>query len=228
MKRMIIFMILLFPVVVMSDETYQGLWVGQVELDQVTEISSNTVQPVKHVFDMTLLLHVDKNNVVRLLRHVTMMQKREIIDENEIVRRVLITDDTLLPEYEGIVRRDGKLSGIRLGTLAYGFSSDSDTTQKIMEGTMGQTISCELIMNHNHPTNPFKHLYHPDHKQGKDITRLIELTFSNVNHNNPDDEKFALAGQYKEEIIGLLKHTLSIVGSFNLQHVSNVGTLNDQ
>jgi len=142
MKRMIIFMILLFPVVVMSDETYQGLWVGQVELDQVTEISSNTVQPVKHVFDMTLLLHVDKNNVVRLLRHVTMMQKREIIDENEIVRRVLITDDTLLPEYEGIVRRDGKLSGIRLGTLAYGFSSDSDTTQKIMEGTMGQTISC--------------------------------------------------------------------------------------
>ncbi|MBF0451507.1 MAG: hypothetical protein HQK75_12450 [Candidatus Magnetomorum sp.] len=229
MKHFIIFIILLFPVVVMAEETCQGLWSGQIELDQVTEISNNTVQPVKHAFDMTILLHVDKNNVVRLLRHVTMMQKTEMIDGNETVRRVLITDDSLLPEYDGIVRRDGKLTGIRLGTLAFGFSSDTDTTQTIMAGTMaeGQQISCTLFMDKNHPTNPFKHLYHPDHKQGKDITRRIELTFLNVPNNDPDDEKFALAGQYKEEITGLHKNKLSIAGSFKIQRVSDVDTLND-
>jgi len=228
MKHIIICIFLLFPVVVIADESCHGLWTGQIELDQVTEISSNTLKPVKHPFDMTILLHVDKNNVVRLLRHVTMMQKTEMIDGNETIRRVLITDDSLLPEYEGIVRRDGKLTGIRLGTLAFGFSSYTDTTQNVMQGTMGQSISCNLHMDKNHPTNPFKHLYHPDHKQGKEIYRLIELTFSDANHNNPDDEKFVLTGHYKEDIIGLLKNTISIAGSFNIQLVSDVDTLNDQ
>jgi hypothetical protein len=65
-------------------------------------------------------------------------------------------------------------------------------------------------------------------KQGKEIYRLIELTFSDANHNNPDDEKFVLTGHYKEDIIGLLKNTISIAGSFNIQLVSDVDTLNDQ
>ena len=221
MKHITIFMMLLLPIVVMAEETYQGLWTGQIELDQVTEISSNTVKPVKHPFDMKIILHVDNNNVVRLLRHVTIMQKR---DGNETVQRVLITDDSLLPNYEGIVRRDGKLAGIRLGTVAFGFSSETDTTQKAMEGIMGQSLACVLIMDKNHPTNPFKHLYHPDHKEGKGITRRVELQFL----NNDPDEKSVLIGHYKEEIIGLLKATVSIAGSFKIQRVSDVGTLNDQ
>jgi len=224
--------ILLFPIVVMADENRYGLWVGQIELDQVTEITSGTIQPVKHVFDMKLLLHVDKDNVVRLLRHVTIMQKTEIIDEEETVRRALITDDSLIPDYEGIVRRDGKLAGIRLGSLAFGFSSESDTSQTTMEGAIaeGQQISCTLTMNEDHPTNPFKHLYHPDHKKGKKISRNIKLTFNNKPDNNntdPDDEKYALDGIYEEKITGLHKQPISIAGSFNIQHVSVVDILND-
>jgi len=123
----VIFVIVLFPALVLAG-TYQGLWIGQIELDKVNEVASktdtNTLQPVKHVFDMTLLLHVDQAGMVRLLKNVTMMQKKEEVDGENIVRRVLITNDSLLPEYDGIVRRDGKLIGIRLGSLSYDFPTD--------------------------------------------------------------------------------------------------------
>jgi len=70
-----------------------------------------------------------------------------------------------------------------------------------MEGAIaeGQQISCTLTMNEDHPTNPFKHLYHPDHKKGKKNSRNIKLTFNNKPDNNntdPDDEKYALDGVF--------------------------------
>ena len=220
----------LFPALVMAG-TYQGLWIGQIELDKVNEVASkidnNTLQPVKHVFDMTLLLHVDHSGVVRLLKNVTMMQKREEFDGENIARRVLITNDSLLPEYDGIVRRDGKFIGIRLGTAAYDFPTDQ--TEMPLSGSLapGNTLECIIVMDKNHPTNPFRHLYHPDHQQGKDITRQIQLTISAIQDNNdPDDNQFSLSGTYQESISGLHKIPIKIAGSFNIQRISEVDVLN--
>ncbi|ETR69078.1 MAG: hypothetical protein OMM_04169 [Candidatus Magnetoglobus multicellularis str. Araruama] len=293
MKHIIIFFILLFPIVALAGEGYQGLWIGQIELTDVSEITDYTTpKPVKHVFDMTILLHVDNNNDVNLLRHVTVMKKKERkfatingdpipadielpefppigVDldtssgelgeffsnsENdnytigEFYTPVLITNDSLLPEYEGVVKRNGKLIGIRFGTVAYGFDPYTTTTTDItknppetteiiervikkMDGkiTIGQEITCKLIISENHSTNPFKHLYHPDHKKGKKITRTIRLFFSEDQKNNdPDDEKFTLTGIYKEEMIGLHKNPINIAGKFNIQQISDVNKLNDR
>jgi len=228
---MISLLVILFPFMA-SAETYQGLWIGQVELNEVNDTTSTTstevLQPVKHVFDMTVLLHVHENGSVSLLKEVTMMQKTIQQDGEDIVQRVLITDDSLLPEYDGIIRRDGKLVGIRLGSLAYDFPIDQ--TQITLSGSfgVGNSLETTIVMDENHPTNPFRHLYHPDHHQGKRITRQIQFSFdSNQDNSNPDDAKFSLIGVYSESISGLHKIPLKIGGPFKIQRISEVGKLNN-
>ncbi|MEC7225203.1 MAG: hypothetical protein VXW02_13085, partial [Verrucomicrobiota bacterium] len=78
----------------------------------------------------------------------------------------------------------------------------------------------------SHPTNPFRHRRNPDHTTGRDITRKIELTsLSKVNDK--------LTGVYDEEISGLHKLLgpnknigLKVRGSFELNRVSKIATLN--
>ncbi|KPA14782.1 conserved hypothetical protein, secreted [Candidatus Magnetomorum sp. HK-1] len=228
---MISLLTITFPLMA-SAETYQGLWIGQVELNKVNDTTSTTstevLQPVKHVFDMTVLLHVHENGAVSLLKEVTMMQKSIQQDGEDMVQRVLITDDSLLPEYNGIIRRDGKLVGIRLGSLAYDFPIDQ--TQVSLSGAFGAGNSLEttIVMDEDHPTNPFKHLYHPDHQQGRKITRQIHFSFdSNQDNSNPDDAKFSLIGVYSESISGLHKIPLKISGPFKIHRISEVGKLNE-
>jgi len=215
-----------------SAGTYQGLWVGQVELNQVNNATSQTntgtLEPVKHVFDITVLLHVHENGTVSLLKEVTMMQKPIQQDSQDMVQRVLITDDSLLPEYDGIVRRDGKLVGIRLGSLAYDFPIGQNQVTLTGSLSPGQTLECTIVMDENHPTNPFKHLYHPDHQQGRKVTRQIQFTVdSEQNSDNPDDASFTLVGEYLESISGLHKIPLKISGPFEIHRISEVGKLNE-
>ena len=149
-------------------------------------------------------------------------------EAQDMVQRVLITDDSLLPEYNGIIRRDGKLVGIRLGSLAYDFPIGQN--QVALTGSMGadQMLECTIVMDEDHPTNPFKHLYHPDHQQGRKISRQIQFTFdSNQESSNPDDAKFSLIGNYSESISGLHKIPLKISGPFNIHRISEVGKLNE-
>jgi len=231
LSKIFCLLIIIFPQIA-SSETYKGLWIGQVELNEVNNTTSTTnteeLQPVKHVFDITVLLHVHENGSVSLLKEVTMMQKIIQQDGQDISQRVLITDDSLLHEYEGIIRRDGKLVGIRLGSLAYDFPIEQN--QVPLSGNLGpgQTAKCTIVMDEDHPTNPFKHLYHPDHQQGRKITRQIQFSFdSSQNSDNPDDASFSLTGVYSESISGLHKIPLKISGPFNIHRISEVGKLNE-
>ena len=228
--NLIFLVIVLFPALVMAGN-YHGLWIGQVELDKVNEVASDTdtdtLQPVEHIFDMTILLHVDQSGVVRLLKNVTMMKETEEVDGEDVDRRVLITDDSLLSEYEGIVRRDGKLIGIRLGSLAYDFPTDQTEMQLTGNLAPGSTLECTIVIDEDHPTNPFRHLYHPDHKQGKEITRQIKISISATQENtDPDDDQFSLSGTYQESISGLHKIPIKIAGNFSIHRISEVDVLN--
>ncbi|ETR65570.1 MAG: hypothetical protein OMM_05999 [Candidatus Magnetoglobus multicellularis str. Araruama] len=165
---------------------------------------------------------------VRLLKEVTMMQKSIQQDGQDLAQRVLITDDSLLPEYDGIIRRDGKLVGVRLGSLAYDFPVGQ--TEVSLSGTLsaGQTLECTIVMDEDHPTNPFRHLYHPDHKEGRKVTRHIQFSIdSTQTSNNPDDAAFSLTGVYTDTISGLHKIALKHSGPFKIQRISEVGKLNE-
>ena len=215
-----------------------GLWIGQIEITAVSEVgygSTDTETPydVANPFDMTLLLHVDDREAVRLLRHVTLMQRRFTVENEdgtteERVRRVLITDDDRLYDYEGVVRRDGKLVGVRLGSLFFDF--DPNLNALLINGGVraGGVLSGDLTIAADHPHNPFKHLYHPDHRSGRNLHRAFTLTIDpDVDVERPQAGAFELAGVYEETFEGLHKLPIRLKGNFQLERVSIIPVLND-
>lgn len=221
-----------------------GLWVAQVEITHVAELGQTGDQaptPTSSPFDMRILLHIDGDGNVNLLRNVTVMQKLyETQDAEgntvERVRRVLITDDALLHNYEGIVRRDGKLVGVRLGGLAFDFGDLSDpdkttSTRLAIEGTIGaglKVIGNNILMGPDHPNNPFRHKYHPDHKAGRQISRSFVMAFDEDQGGDPNDGVYSLKGSYSETIRGIFKLPLRGSGQFTMEKVSSIYTLNDE
>ena len=103
----------------------------------------------------------------------------------------------------------------------------ANVSELIMDGTVdGNTLSLTFKLPASHPTNPFRHRRNPDHATGRDITRTLKLTNLSIDNNK-------LTGIYDEEIIGLHKLLgpnkdigLKVRGSFELNRVSNVATLN--
>ena len=60
----------------------------------------------------------------------------------------------------------------------------------------------------SHPTNPFRHRRHPDHRFGYDITRVVRLDFDSGTGGNLDRAGYGvdrISGVYREEVSGLHK-----------------------
>jgi len=142
---------------------------------------------------------------------------------------VLITDDTLLPNYQGIVARGGKLVGLRLSTLAFDFEG----TELLMQGGIGfgKAVEGSITLAATHPTNPYRHTYHPDHKEGYRIDRNFVLEFDTGppgdNKSPPGSGLECINGTYRETIQGLHKQPIKFQGSFELERVSLVDHLNE-
>ncbi len=228
------------PVMAETGGGFSGLWIGEIEVDKVNEVASkidtSTVKDVKNPFDLRIILHSDGAGQVRMLRAVTLMQKRYTVTENdetkEMVRRALITDDTRLPEYEGVVRRDGKLTGIRLASTTFDF--DPALNELPLSGSIepSKTVSGTLTLGKDHPSNPFRHKYHPDHQNdgdtGVEVIRNITLTFDEFPENgSPEDGVSKLKGVYQEEIGGLHKVPIKLDGTFILDRMSSIDILNE-
>lgn len=221
-------------------ETFAGLWIGEIEIDKVNEVASKidpeTVKDVENPFDLRILLHSDASGQVRLLRDVTLMQKLEMVEENgqtlEMVRRALITDETLLPQFEGVVRRDGKLAGIRMGATTFDF--DPAQNELGLTGAIGPSgsVTGALTLAKTHPANPFRHKFHPDHRNDSDkgivVTRTITLNFNPVTDSgDPEAGVSTLNGTYRETIEGLHKALIALEGAFTLNRVSTIDKLNE-
>ena len=103
------------------------------------------------------------------------------------------------------------------------------------------TLTWSIPILFNDPTNPFVHNYHPDHDnldakgnplpQGKEsftITRKCDFRFTAT----PPDGKYVagwgttvLGGTYSESISGLHKQDLTVGGTFRMQRVSEIATI---
>jgi hypothetical protein len=103
----------------------QGLWVGEVTLNRVNETvvginaQNQTVAPdpavttpVKSPAHLRIILHVDKQGQVRLLKNVALLSK----STNNTADIALVTDSTLYPNFAPI--------GKRIATAAYDFGDD--------------------------------------------------------------------------------------------------------
>ena len=109
-----------------------------------------------------------------------------------------------------------------------------------MTGSLGpgQTSAVTFFLGAYHPTNPFRHRMHPDHSQGYDIIRTVQLLTDSSPASDASSQTGGfgvdwLSGIYQEEIHGLHKPLgpsrdigLKTQGRFTLRRASLVDALN--
>ncbi|MCP5515627.1 MAG: hypothetical protein H7A45_00035 [Verrucomicrobiales bacterium] len=93
----------------------------------------------------------------------------------------------------------------------------------------------EIFLPASHPTNPFRHFRHPDHRYGYDITRKVRFDFDagppELEHSGYGVDR--ITGVYREEVFGLHKTLgpdkdvgLRVEGRFELNRVALIDALN--
>jgi hypothetical protein len=239
-----------------SPDPRAGLWVGSALINKISQpanlASPTNPLPVGAALQFRLLVHVDNSGNARLLKKVLELFKNGTLKPdpsnptNNIVDQpghyVLVTDDSLIPNFTGAALLDGQPVGRRLSSAAFGFA------QPVLfsgSGAFGSgSYSCQVTLDYDDPVNPFKHRYHPDHNnldpgfQNKlpegvesfTVTRQIELDFTSQDPDNLTlagwgDDK--LGGQYGEVISRLHNQPIYISGTFHLTRASTIGILND-
>ena len=232
--------------------SFSGLWVGDATITKVSEPANggDLAPPVKtgSEFSFRLIMHVGDSGPVRLLSHVIQMWQEGTwkADPNDLGKLivdqpghfVLFTDDELISTYSGAAMRDGQPVGRRISAPA--FPSLTAAQGVMTDGTLnpsaGNTLTVGITLAPDDPTNPFRHMYHPDHKlpeQSYQVTRDITMTFA---HEDSEGKPITgvptlswgsseIGGIYKEDITGLHKNALHMEGTFLVHKVSNVATL---
>lgn len=233
-----------------TDPRYAGLWVGVAAVDSVSMAQQGGVipVPVETEFPLRIMMHVDAAGNVRLLNEVILMweEGEEVPDEDNPDftrietpgRFVLLTDDSLIPDYTGVVERGGEAAGNRISTAAYDFPGN----ELDLSGSFGPggAVFGTIVLDPEFATNPFMHRFHPDHdnldaqylsfeQEAYEVTRELELFFAEEDPENFDRPEWGdeeLAGTYTEAISGLHRSTIFISGIFRMRRATDVPLLN--
>lgn len=229
---------------------YAGLWMGVATAEEVSMAQQGgvTPMPVGREFPLRVLIHVDGLGNVRFLKEVIQMWEDgvevPVPDDPEYTtteipgRFVLLTDDTLIPNYSGAVVRDTTPVGLRFSTAAYDFPGN----ELDMGGEFGPggALSVNIVLEPQFPTNPYLHRYHPDHDnldenflnfrpEAYEVTREIQFLFETDDpeqSNPPEWGAEIVGGTYLEAISGIHRSTIFVRGTFRLRRVSPVVVLN--
>ncbi|MBL9135677.1 MAG: hypothetical protein JNK85_07410 [Verrucomicrobiales bacterium] len=206
---------------------YTGLWSGSITITNVmsTLNPTNTAGSVAVGFPLRLLLHVDTDGQVQLLRDVTIVTTRASSTLAAAPSIELVTDPSRLVTYASSDIRAGTARGRRLTSPHFDFARSQGQYSLALEGTLGPSniVSGTLSLPADSPGNPFRHRYHPDHATNAyAVTREIRLDLSQPVAG--DDSQ--LGGTYAETLTGLHKLPLQVSGSLQLHRLSTVGVLN--
>ena len=99
----------------------------------------------------------------------------------------------------------------------------------VLSGSSG-LLSGTMLLEADHPLNPYRHRYHPEHTSGYSIERKIEVQFTAARPNElpaPEDVSgtATLSGTYSEEISGLSAESIRVRGSFRLRRLAPLSAL---
>ena len=239
----------------------RGLWVGKVILNAVSEVqtasstSPGQVTPTADTLAYTILLHVDTLGRVRLLKSVIVLAAEGASTEEPLPEEEGLNSDPLTPvgaetaetapTHIALVTDDRRLVAItpaagakpqRISAPAFDFEGN----ELLLQGGVGpaKALTGTVILPRLHPTNPFRHKYHPDHRNinpdnpdyGFEINRKLTIRF------DPTDDGLAtpggygvqrLTGTYEEQVRGLHKVPIIARGTLQLNRISTVGVLNE-
>jgi hypothetical protein len=234
-----------------GESSYAGLWIGDAVLKAVSQPAHpgdpSVTRSAGGSFSFRMIVHVDGAGTVRLLQHVFLVRKPAILvpdpdnpNLNRVeqpARTVVVTDEALIPGIIGTA----ELIGRRVSSAAFGFSQPV----VLAGGAFGAgTLNGTLALDYDHPLNPFKHVYHPDHNnlderfeqklsEGKEaftVTRSLSLGFTTTDPlglNPPSWGDTELGGTYRETISGLHRSAIQVSGNFRLVRVLTAPALNE-
>lgn len=229
-----------------------GLWVGEVTVDAVSEITPSLPSaenggapaPAEGQLPMRVIIHSDGAGGVHLLKWVTLMAREiENSDGEDSFEEILVTRKSLFFEADVVGRfPDGEeRRGLRFFTTAYDWDgSDSADGNQLLLSESDQTISGTLVLGARHPSNPFYHRFHNMHQQGRAVTREVAFTLDPALQSGgsaiggPDQ----VGGSYTEKLYGLngplsdpaqpqsSDPHIALEGEFELRRLSQVSALN--
>lgn len=233
-----------------------GLWVGDVTVNAVAETYNNLTNTTRTAspFTMRAILHVMPNGTTRFLREAIEMEQNPITTTNASgvavtgsSQYVLLTDNSLVPNYSGVAVRNGVTVGRRVSTAAYDFDPPGGTNFLTMSGLFGvnNSVAVAITLKPTTPTNPFLHRYHPDHDNLNDsyqalpagapqevftVIRNVQFTFTPADPTGATATDYGvneIGGTYRETLTGLHRNPLVVSGTFHLTHTLNVPYLNE-
>jgi hypothetical protein len=228
-----------------------GLWVGYAAIDHVSQPSDpydpDLPKPTGSEFQFPLIVHVDANENVYLLREIVQLWKYGLLDTDPITgmdfvaepgRFVLVTDESLFsdPNYGGASLRDGQPRGRRISSAAFSFPQP--VRMQAVSGSFGYEgaifeLEQPIVIASNDPLNPFRHKFHPDHDDPNEsyyITRNLLLGFTSGPAGASTIAGWGdtdIGGLYSEVLTGLHRRDIYVTGTFRLHRVSQIGQLND-
>lgn len=208
----------LFPSI---DARYAGLWIGEVDLNEVQEVATGEWQPAPKPMYQRRILHFESEGTPHLLAEATLMKTRVTAPDEP--QTVVISDPSRIGDFDGIVLRGGHLIGQRFSST----TSPMDTPAQLLavQSGAGETphvLTTTLSLPDDHPLNPFRHKYHPDLGRGIAVERAVTITLPTA--DSPADN--TLTGTYSETVTGLHHGTLRTRGTITLNRVSQSGVLN--
>lgn len=214
-----------------ADHVAQGLWMGDVTLDQVSApyFSSTNVYDTPATFNLRLILHVNSNGLARLLQSV-IMARAPVGATTNYAYQLYTSMDTVPGTATDVSRLSSSafpvMDPIPLGTIV---------TMQQGAFTGAVAVGC------NDSRNPFLHRYHPKHdnKNGDwatytnavetfDISRAITLRFEPMT-NTSFRAVWGMdvaQGAYREVLAGIHKTPVVVSGRFGLRRISQVKDLN--
>ncbi len=233
-----------------GDSPFAGLWVGDVQLDAVSQPAHASdpaaTRPAGGNFSFRLIVHVDGQGAASLLSQVFLVRKPPVLTPDlddpfvnrvEIpARTVAVTDESFIPGLIG----SAELTGRRVSSPAFVL----DQPLALAGGAFGTgTVQAQFSLDYDHPLNPFKHVFHPDHNnlderfeqklpEGREsftVTRAVSLAFTATDPlgvNPPGWGATEVGGTYRETVTGLHRSALHTRGNFRLVRVLSAPTLN--
>ncbi|KPA15190.1 protein containing Laminin G, subdomain 2, partial [Candidatus Magnetomorum sp. HK-1] len=207
--------------------TSKGLWITTITIKAVNEVRGSTEQPtpIPYPLDMRMILHVDESGQVRLLRYVTIMKKQN--DDGITWSQVLVTDDSKLSEFEGVFRRDGKLTGMRIASIFFDFDDALNELQLMGGIGFSRAVAGHIVIDKDHPRNPYRHKYHPDHRLGLKIVQDFLLSFEERPvYVESEESILKYRGKFYVTLYGLHKIPIKGEGVFEMERISLIGELN--
>jgi hypothetical protein len=228
-----------------------GLWIGEAVINAVSQPAHQTdpmlTRRTGGEFQFRLIVHVDAKGAALLLQNVLQVRKPptfkpdpenpqlNIVDQP--ARTVVLTDEALIPQIIGST----DVIGRRASSAAFAFKEPV----ALSGGPFGGgTLNGSVTLDYDHPLNPFKHVYHPDHnnlderfeqklpegQKAFTVNRALSLEFTTTDPsglNPPGWGDTELGGTYRETITGLHRSTIQMSGNFRLVRILPAAALNE-